>query len=200
MGKPPKRDYSNRTKNYSNRTFCIRPDYSNRTFYACNLLIIIENPWIVFTLFKEWAFLGFKASSFTHRASPPRLSEKSRRELKSLYPYTGATTNFQSSLGVLLLYKTVSPENGFHRRALLSIREFWQRAKFRWNPWHYQATERAYLSELLTFFCKRKKRFGGIFGDRCLWGRRSAPVAHDWWEKTYRPKRQSKITNLFFKD
>ena len=50
------------------------------------------------------------------------------------------------------------------------------------------------------FFCKRKKRFGGIFGDRCLWGRRSAPVAHDWWEKTYRPKRQSKITNLFFKD
>ena len=25
-------DYANRTKNYSNRTFCICLDYSNRTF------------------------------------------------------------------------------------------------------------------------------------------------------------------------
>ena len=109
MGKPPERDYANRTKNYSNRTFCIRPDYSNRTFYACNLLIIIGNPWIVFTFFKEWAFLGLKASSFTHRASSPRLSEKSRRELKSLYPYTRATTIFQSSQGVLLLLRQSPP-------------------------------------------------------------------------------------------
>ena len=36
---------------------------------------------------------------------PQRLSEKSRRELKSLYPTTGATTNSQSSLGVLLLLR-----------------------------------------------------------------------------------------------
>ena len=31
-------------------------------------------------------------------------------------------------------------------------------------------------------------------------GRRSVPVAHDWWGKIARPKRQSKITKLFFKD
>ena len=31
-------------------------------------------------------------------------------------------------------------------------------------------------------------------------GRRSVPVAHDWWGKIARPKRQSKITKLLFKD
>ena len=36
---------------------------------------------------------------------PLRLSEKSRRELESLYPTTGETTNFQSSEGVLLLLR-----------------------------------------------------------------------------------------------
>ena len=36
---------------------------------------------------------------------PLRLSEKSRRELESLYPTTGETTNFQSSEGVLLLFR-----------------------------------------------------------------------------------------------
>ena len=40
---------------------------------------------------------------------PPRLSEKSRREQKSLYPYTGTTTNFQSSLGELLLLRQSPP-------------------------------------------------------------------------------------------
>ena len=39
----------------------------------------------------------------------PRLSEKSRREQKSLYPTTGATTDSQSSLGVLLLLRQSSP-------------------------------------------------------------------------------------------
>ena len=39
----------------------------------------------------------------------PRLSEKSRLELKSLYPTTGATTNFQSSQGGPFTFKTVSP-------------------------------------------------------------------------------------------
>ena len=43
------------------------------------------------------------------RQSPPRLSEKSRRELKSLYPTTGAATNSQSSLGVLLLLRQSPP-------------------------------------------------------------------------------------------
>ena len=40
---------------------------------------------------------------------PPRLSEKSRREQKSLYPTTGTTTNSQSSLGVLLLLRQSPP-------------------------------------------------------------------------------------------
>ena len=40
---------------------------------------------------------------------PPRLSEKSRRELKRMYPTTGATTNSQSSLGVLLLLRQSPP-------------------------------------------------------------------------------------------
>ena len=40
---------------------------------------------------------------------PPRLSEKSRREQKSLYPTTGATTDFQSSHGVLLLLRQSPP-------------------------------------------------------------------------------------------
>ncbi len=40
---------------------------------------------------------------------PPRLSEKSRREQKSLYPTTGATTDSQSSLGGTFTFKTVSP-------------------------------------------------------------------------------------------
>ena len=38
----------------------------------------------------------------------PRLSEKSWLELKSMYPTTGATTNSQSSLGVLLLLRQSS--------------------------------------------------------------------------------------------
>ena len=42
---------------------------------------------------------------------PSRLSEKSRRELKSLYPTTGATTNSQSSQGVLLLLRQSPPIN-----------------------------------------------------------------------------------------
>ena len=40
---------------------------------------------------------------------PPRLSEKSRRELKRMYPTTGATTNSQSSQGVLLLLRQSPP-------------------------------------------------------------------------------------------
>ena len=39
----------------------------------------------------------------------PRLSEKSRREQKSPYTTTGATTNFQSSQGVLLLLRQSPP-------------------------------------------------------------------------------------------
>ena len=37
-------DYANRTKNYSNRTFCICLDYSNRTFKAYNSLMLTISP------------------------------------------------------------------------------------------------------------------------------------------------------------
>ena len=50
---------------------------------------------------------------------PPRLSEKSRREQKSLYPTTGATTDSQSSLGVLLLLRQSPP----HTDCLKSLDE-----------------------------------------------------------------------------
>ena len=40
------------------------------------------------------------------------MSEKSRRELKSLYPYTGATTIFLSSLEALLLLRQSPPQAG----------------------------------------------------------------------------------------
>ena len=49
---------------------------------------------------------------FSFMCPPPhthRLSEKSRREQKSLYPTTGATTDSQSSLGGTFTFKTVSP-------------------------------------------------------------------------------------------
>ena len=60
-----------------------------------------ENARSVFTM--DRAFL------FYVKTPPHRLSEKSRRELKSLYPYTGAATNSQSSLGVLLLLRQSPP-------------------------------------------------------------------------------------------
>ena len=41
---------------------------------------------------------------------PLRLSEQSRRELKRMYPTTGAATNSQSSLGVLLLLRQSPPD------------------------------------------------------------------------------------------
>ena len=58
-----------------------------------------------FSILTEGTFT-FKTVSPT---TPPRLSEKSRRELKSLYPTTGATTNSQSSLRVLLLLRQSPP-------------------------------------------------------------------------------------------
>ena len=47
--------------------------------------------------------------TFTFKTVSPRLSEKSRRELKRMYPTTGAATNSQSSLGVLLLLRQSPP-------------------------------------------------------------------------------------------
>ena len=60
-----------------------------------------ENARSVFTM--DRAFL------FYVKTPPHRLSEKSRREQKSLYPTTGATTDFQSSHGVLLLLRQSPP-------------------------------------------------------------------------------------------
>ena len=51
--------------------------------------------------------------------APPRLSEKSRRELKSMYSTTGATTNFQSSLGTLLLLRQSPPTPALVRKTAL---------------------------------------------------------------------------------
>ena len=45
----------------------------------------------------------------TFKTVSPRLSEKSRLELKSLYPTTGATTNSQSSEGVIRLLRQSPP-------------------------------------------------------------------------------------------
>ena len=50
-----------------------------------------------------------RAFLFYVKTPPHRLSEKSRREQKSLYPTTGATTDSQSSLGVLLLLRQSPP-------------------------------------------------------------------------------------------
>ena len=68
-----------------------------------------ENARSVFTM--DRAFLFY--------VTPPRLSEKSRREQKSLYPTTGATTDFQSSHGVLLLLRQSPP----HTDCLKSLDE-----------------------------------------------------------------------------
>ena len=54
----------------------------------------------------------YDGPGFSLLCDPPpthRLSEKSRREQKSLYPTTGATTDFQSSHGVLLLLRQSPP-------------------------------------------------------------------------------------------
>ena len=50
-----------------------------------------------------------RAFLFYVKTPPHRLSEKSRREQKSLYPTTGATTDSQSSMGVLLLLRQSPP-------------------------------------------------------------------------------------------
>ena len=51
----------------------------------------------------------YDGPGFSLLCAPPRLSEKSRREQKSLYPTTGATTDSQSSLRVLLLLRQSPP-------------------------------------------------------------------------------------------
>ena len=57
-----------------------------------------------------------------------RLSEKSRREQKSLYPTTGATTDSQSSLGVLLLLRQSPPTDVSARHMFFFKNDF-----FKWT-------------------------------------------------------------------
>ena len=57
----------------------------------------------------DYEFSILTGGTFTFKTVSPRLSEKSRREQKSLYPTTGATTDSQSSLGGTFTFKTVSP-------------------------------------------------------------------------------------------
>ena len=64
---------------------------------------------MVFTFFKEWAFLGFKASSFTHQASPQTVLKVSARVEKSVPLYRG--DNEFSILAVgNFTFKAVSPQ------------------------------------------------------------------------------------------
>ena len=58
----------------------------------------------------EFPILG--DGNYTFKAVSPRLSEKSRRELKSMYPTTGATTNSQSSEMVIILLRQSPPMEG----------------------------------------------------------------------------------------
>ena len=58
----------------------------------------------------DYEFSILTGGTFTFKTVSPRLSEKSRREQKSLYPTTGATTDSQSSLGVLLLLRQSPPD------------------------------------------------------------------------------------------
>ena len=80
-------------------------DHEEKRRKELRLLFVIhitrENARSVFTM--DRAFL------FYVKTPPHRLSEKSRREQKSLYPTTGATTDFQSSHGVLLLLRQSPP-------------------------------------------------------------------------------------------
>ena len=59
----------------------------------------------------DYEFSILTGGTFTFKTVSPRLSEKSRREQKSPYPTAGATTNFQSSLGVLLLLRQSPPQS-----------------------------------------------------------------------------------------
>ena len=69
-------------------------------------------PFVIHITREKCQVCLYDGPGFSLLCAPPhthRLSEKSRREQKSLYPTTGATTNSQSSLGVLLLLRQSPP-------------------------------------------------------------------------------------------
>ena len=150
MGKPPERDYSNRTKNYS-----------NRTFYACNLLIIIGNPWIVFTFFKEWAFLGFKASSFTHWASPQTVWKVSARVEKSVPIYRG-DNEFSILTGGYFYFIRQSPPRMVSIGERSSPPENFGKVQNSGEIPDIIKRRKGLIYQSFWLFCKRLKKFGGI--------------------------------------
>ena len=66
-------------------------------------------PFVIHITREKCQVCLYDGPGFSLLCAPPRLSEKSRREQKSLYPTTGATTDFQSSHGVLLLLRQSPP-------------------------------------------------------------------------------------------
>ena len=69
-------------------------------------------PFVIHITREKCQVCLYDGPGFSLLCAPPpthRLSEKSRREQKSLYPTTGATTDSQSSLGGTFTFKTVSP-------------------------------------------------------------------------------------------
>ena len=68
-------------------------------------------PFVIHITREKCQVCLYDGPGFSLLCDPPphRLSEKSRREQKSLYPTTGATTDFQSSHGVLLLLRQSPP-------------------------------------------------------------------------------------------
>ena len=71
-------------------------------------------PFVIHITREKCQVCLYDGPGFSLLCAPPhthRLSEKSRREQKSLYPTTGATTDSQSSLGVLLLLRQSPPHH-----------------------------------------------------------------------------------------
>ena len=86
---------------------------------------------------------------------PPRLSEKSRREQKSLYPTTGATTDSQSSLGELLLLRQSPPLEVpvwhiFFQKKTFSSGLMFYALCFMFYDYQWCANFRIYVRNLLT--------------------------------------------------
>ena len=64
----------------------------------------------------DYEFSILTGGTFTFKTVSPRLSEKSRREQKSPYTTTGATTNFQSSEVVIILLRQSPPVTAWQPR------------------------------------------------------------------------------------
>ena len=84
-----------------------------------------------------------RAFLFYVKTPPHRLSEKSRREQKSLYPTTGATTDSQSSLRVLLLLRQSPPPQ-------VSARVFSGRIPGVCLQWCFQGASQVFVAKVYS--------------------------------------------------